>query len=356
MSATDTRIGGSAQRKEDQRFLTGHGRYTDDIDLPRQTYAYFLRSPHAHARIQSIDTALARKAPGVVAVFTGEDLSADGVGALPCGWQITDVSGEPMKEPPHPLLAQGKVRYVGDHVAVVIAETYHQARDAAEQIEVDYEMLDAVVSPVDALASGRPLVHDDVPENRCYTWELGDGSAVDEAFGNAAHVTKLDLVNNRLIPNAIEPRAAVAQYSTGDDRYTLYTTSQNPHLTRLLLCAFILNLPEHKVRVVSPDVGGGFGSKIYPYAEEATLTWASRKVGRPVKWTAERVESFLSDAHGRGHAEIRGSFFLERSPVRAQDELARLQHLCETSLQLRKERGVLRAGVKQWDLSHGEPV
>lgn len=301
MSDATTKIGARAPRSEDQRFLTGHGRYTDDIDLPGQTWAVFLRSPHAHARIKSIDTSEAQQAPGVVAVYTGADVAADGLGGLPCGWQIHDVSGEPMKEPLHPLLAQDKVRYVGDHVAVVIAETDRQARDAAELIDVDYDMLDAVVSPADALESGKPLVHDDVPDNRCYTWELGDGAATEEAFSRAAHVTRLDLVNNRLIPNALEPRAAVAQYSPGDDHYTLYTTSQNPHLARLLLAAFVLNLPEHKLRVVSPDVGGGFGSKIYPYAEEATLTWASKKVGRPIKWTAERSESFLSDAHGRDH-------------------------------------------------------
>ncbi|WP_067562322.1 xanthine dehydrogenase family protein molybdopterin-binding subunit [Halofilum ochraceum] len=301
MGEPTAKIGGSTRRSEDKRFLTGHGRYTDDINMAGQTYACFVRSPHAHARINSIDSSMARDAEGVIAVFTGEDLANDGVGGLPCGWQIHDVSGEPMAEPPHPLLAQGKVRYVGDHVAVVIAETKQQARDAAELVDVDYEMLDAVVSPAKALEAGQPLVHDEVPDNRCYTWELGDSGAADEAFRNAHHVTSLDLVNNRLIPNALEPRAALACYSPGEDHYTLYTTSQNPHLARLLLSAFVLNLPEHKVRVVSPDVGGGFGSKIYPYPEEATLTWASKKIGRPIKWTAERVESFLSDAHGRDH-------------------------------------------------------
>ncbi len=301
MGEPTTKIGGSTRRSEDKRFLTGQGRYTDDINMAGQTYACFVRSPHAHARINSIDTSMARDADGVLAVFTGEDLANDGIGGLPCGWQIHDVSGEPMAEPPHPLLAQGKARYVGDHVAVVIAETKQQARDAAELVDVDYDMLDAVISPAKALESGQPLVHDEVPDNRCYTWELGDSGAADEAFERAHHVTSLDLVNNRLIPNALEPRAAVASYSPGEDHYTLYTTSQNPHLARLLLSAFVLNLPEHKVRVVSPDVGGGFGSKIYPYAEEATLTWASKKIGRPIKWTAERVESFLSDAHGRDH-------------------------------------------------------
>jgi len=301
MSEQDTSIGAPAKRKEDGRFLTGRGRYTDDIDLHGQVYAYFLRSPHAHARINGIDTTQALQAPGVLAVFTGNDLAEDGVGGLPCGWQITDVNGEPMKEPPHPPLAQGKVRYVGDHVAVIIAETYYQAKDAAELVDVDYEMLDAVVSPAAALEPGKALVHDDVPNNQCYVWELGDKAATDDAFAKAAHVTRLDLVNNRLIPNAIEPRAAVASYSQGEDHYTLYTTSQNPHVIRLLMSAFVLNLPEHKVRVVAPDVGGGFGSKIFHYAEEAVLTWASRKVGRPIKWTAERMESFMSDAHGRDH-------------------------------------------------------
>ncbi|HYW02866.1 MAG TPA: xanthine dehydrogenase family protein molybdopterin-binding subunit [Gammaproteobacteria bacterium] len=298
---SDTGIGASVKRREDDRFLTGRGHYTDDISLPHQTWAYFVRSPHAHARIRSIDTAAARKAPGVVAVFTGDDLAADEIGGLPCGWQVTDKHGEPMKEPAHPPLAQGKVRYVGDHVAVVIAESAWQARDAAEMVDVDYEMLPAVVSVDDAVKSDAARVHDDLDDNVCYVWEIGEKADTDAAFDKADHVTTLDLVNNRLIPNAIEPRAALANYSAGDDAYTLYTTSQNPHVTRLLMSAFVLNLPEHKVRVVSPDVGGGFGSKIFHYAEEAVLTWATRKVGRPVKWTADRAESFLCDAHGRDH-------------------------------------------------------
>lgn len=301
MSENENGIGKAVRRREDERFLRGQGRYTDDLSFPGQTHAYFLRSPHAHARIGAIDTAAAREAAGVLAVFTGADLAADKVGGLPCGWQITDIHGEPMKEPAHPALAQGAVRYVGDQVAVVIAESYYQAKDAAELIEVDYEELPAVVSAARALEEGAPQVHDEAPDNRCYVWELGDGAQVDEAFSRAHHVTRLDLVNNRLIPNAIEPRAAIASYSPGEDRYTLYTTSQNPHVTRLLMSAFVLGLPEHKVRVVAPDVGGGFGSKIFHYAEEAVLTWASRKVGRPIRWTAERSEAFLSDAHGRDH-------------------------------------------------------
>lgn len=321
---SDTGIGASIKRKEDFRFLTGSGRYTDDMNLPGQLYAYFVRSPHAHARINGIDKTAAANAPGVVAIYTGEDAAADNLGGLPCGWLITDVNGEPMKEPPHPILAQGKVRYVGDHVAVIIAESQWQAKDAAELLDVDYEVLPAVVSPAKAVEGDAPAVHDEVADNTCYLWGHGDKAATEEAFARAHHVTKLDLVNNRLIPNAIEPRAALAEYSKGEEAYTLYTTTQNPHVIRLLMTAFVLQLPEHKVRVVAPDVGGGFGSKIFHYAEEAVLTWVSRKVGRPVKWTAERSESFLSDAHGRDHvthAELamdeQGNFLAMRVDTKA---------------------------------------
>jgi len=300
MGANETGyIGQSVKRKEDARFLTGTGQYTDDVSLARQTHAYFLRSPHAHARIRGIDTAKAKQAPGVVAIYTGADL--EGVNGLPCGWLITSVDGTPMKEPPHPVLAKGKVRYVGDTVAMVIAETRDQAKDAAELIDVDYDVLPAVVNVVDALKPGAPQVHDEAPGNKCYTWSIGDKATNDAAFAKAAHVTKLDLVNNRLIPNAIEPRAAVASYSAADDAYTLYVTSQNPHVERLLMTAFVLGLPEHKVRVIAPDVGGGFGSKIYLYPEETAMVWAAKRVGRPIKWAAERSESFLADAHGRDH-------------------------------------------------------
>src|SRR5688572_696273 len=293
-------IGARIERKEDVRFLTGAGQYTDDVVLANQSYAYFLRSPHAHARIRSIDTTRARAAPGVLAVFTADDLPPT-VGGLPCGWLITGTDGKPMKEPKHPILAQTTVRYVGDHVALVVAETAVQAKDAAESIDVDYEPLPAVVEVREAQAAGAPQVHDEAPGNVCYVWALGDKGATDAAFAKAAHVTKLDFVNNRLIPNAIEPRACNAAYSRHDDSYTLYVTSQNPHVERLLMTAFVLGLPEHKVRVIAPDVGGGFGSKIYLYAEETVCVWASKLVGRPIKWTAERTESFLSDAHGRDH-------------------------------------------------------
>jgi carbon-monoxide dehydrogenase large subunit len=294
-------IGKRVARKEDQRFLTGKGHYTDDLQRIRQTHAYFLRSPHAHAKITRIDTKAAQNAPGVVAVFTGADTAAAKVGSLICGWVVKDKHGEPHKAPPHPALAVDTVRHVGDPVAMVIAETAAQAKDAAEKIVVDYQELPAVINPAKALDKGAAQLHAEAPGNLCYDWELGDRAAVDAAFAKAAHVTKLDLINNRLIPNAMEPRAAAAEYDAGSGQYTLWTTSQNPHVTRLVLSAFVLGIPEHKLRVIAPDVGGGFGSKIFIYSEETLLTWASAKVNRPIKWTAERNESFVSDAHGRDH-------------------------------------------------------
>jgi len=297
-------IGARIQRKEDYRFLTGAGQYTDDVTLPGQTYGAFVRSPHAHAKIKSIDIAKAKAAKGVLAVYTGDDIAAAKLGGLPCGWLITDVNGQPMKEPPHPILAQGKVRYVGDQVALVVAETQAQARDAAELVDVDYEALPAVVDAVKARAKGAPALHDIAPDNTCYVWAIGDKAAVDAAFSKAAHVTKLELVNNRLIPNAIEPRAANGSFSRADDSYTLYVANQNPHVERLLMTAFVMGLPEHKVRVVAGDVGGGFGSKIYLYAEDVAVTWAAKQINRPVKWTADRSESYVSDAHGRDHQTV----------------------------------------------------
>ncbi len=294
---TDTGIGASVKRVEDARFLTGKGNYTDDINRPNQTYAYMLRSPYAHAKIKSIDTSAAKAAPGVLAVFTGEDMD---VGSIPCGWQVHSKDGEPMLEPKHPALAQGKVRHVGDQIAVVIAETYAQAKSAAEEIDIDYELLPAVVGMEKALKN-ETLVHDDIGSNLCYDWEIGVEADCDAAFAKAHHVTKIDIVNNRLIPNAMEPRAAIGEYDSATGEHTLFTTSQNPHVIRLLMGAFVLSIPEHKLRVVAPDVGGGFGSKIYHYAEEAIVTWAAPKVGRPIKWVAERSESFISDAHGRDH-------------------------------------------------------
>lgn len=299
MSATG--IGAPVRRKEDFRFITGKGQYTDDINRPGQAHAAFLRSPHAHATIKNIDLSAAKAAAGVIAVLTGDDLAKDGVGGLICGWMIHSKDGSPMKAGGHPALAQGKVRYVGDHVAVVIAETLAQARDAAEKIHVDYEVLKPVIDMAHATDQGAPVIHDVAPHNQVYDWHLGDKSAADSAFAKAKHVTKIDLVNNRLIPNAMEPRAAIGDYDAGQDAFTLYTTSQNPHVARLVLSAFIGIAPEHKLRVIAPDVGGGFGSKIFIYAEETVCVWAAKKVGRPVKWTGDRTEAFLADAHGRDH-------------------------------------------------------
>ena len=295
-------IGQSVKRVEDKRFITGQGQYTDDIILPGMTYAYILRSPYAHAKINSIDISAARAMEGVVAVFTGQDITNAGVNGVPAGWQVNFKNGDTMKEPPHPLLVADKVKHVGDSVAIVIAESREIAKDAADLIDVDYEVFDAVVNPAEAVKPGAPLVHDDVPSNMSFDWELGNPkSEVDAAMAAAHHITSLDLVNQRMIPNPIEPRSAIGHFESSHDRYTLYTTSQNPHLTRLLMCAFVLGLPEHKVRVVAPDVGGGFGSKIFHYTEEALVTWASGKIGRPVKWTSDRSEAFLTDAHGRDH-------------------------------------------------------
>jgi len=295
-------IGQPVRRREDYRFLTGQGTYTDDINRPGQLHAFILRSPHANARINGIDTSAASSAPGVVTVFTGKDLEAEGIGGLPCGWLVNSKDGSPMKEPPHPVLAVGRVRHVGDPVAVVIAESLGQARDAAENIEVDYAVEPAVVDPFAALQPGAPQVWpEQAPGNVCYDWHLGDRDAVDAAITRAARIVKLDLINNRLVPNAMEPRAAIGEFDRATNEYTLYTTSQNPHVIRLLMGAFVLHLPEARLRVVAPDVGGGFGSKIYHYAEEAIVTWVAGKVRKPVKWTAERSESFMSDAHGRDH-------------------------------------------------------
>ncbi|MBX6322399.1 MAG: xanthine dehydrogenase family protein molybdopterin-binding subunit [Rhodospirillaceae bacterium] len=299
MPDTATGIGAAVRRKEDQRFITGRGNYTDDIG--GELFAAFVRSPHAHALIRKVDAGRAARAPGVVAIFTGADYKADGKGGLPCGWLVKNKDGSPMKEPPHPPLVADRVRHVGDQVAVVIAESREQAYEAAALVEVDYQVLPVVATLADAVKPGAPLVFDDVPGNICYDWEIGDKAATDAAFAKAHHVTRIDLVNNRIVPNAIEPRSAIAEYNRATGDYTLYTSSQNPHVIRLLMGAFVLGIPESKLRVVAPDVGGGFGSKIFHYAEEAVVTWVAGKLGRRIKWTADRSESFLTDAHGRDH-------------------------------------------------------
>ena len=292
-------IGVAVRRKEDYRFVRGAGTYTDDIRHVGEAFAHILRSQHAHAKVVSIDTEAAAACDGVVAVYTSADMAS--VGGIPCGWQVTGKDGNPMNEPKHPVLAEGKVRHVGDPVAVVVAESQAQARDASEVIDVEYELLDAVVDMSAAISNGSATVHDDVGTNLCFDWALGDKEAVDAAFEQAHHVAKLSLVNNRLIPNAIEPRCAIGEYDQGTGNYTLHTTSQNPHVIRLLMGAFVLGLPEHKLRVHAPDVGGGFGSKIFNYAEEIIVTWCAGQLNRPVKWISDRSEAFMSDAHGRDH-------------------------------------------------------
>ena len=298
---SDTGIGARVVRKEDHRFITGKGRYTDDINLKGQAYAYFVRSPHAHATIKSINKKKAQAAPGVIAVLDGADVAQDKIGGLICGWMIHSKDGSGMKAGPHPILAVGKVRYAGDHVAVVIAETKDQAKAAAGLVNVSYGVLPHVVD-VGKAKGHKAVVHEAAPDNVVFNWSLGDEAATSAAFDSAAHVTKLDIVNNRLIPNAMEPRAAIGSYNTGDDHFTLYTTSQNPHVARLVISAFHGLCPENKLRVIAPDVGGGFGSKIFIYAEEVVCLWASKRIGGiPVKWTGERSEAFLADAHGRDH-------------------------------------------------------
>lgn len=298
---TKNGMGASVRRKEDYRFITGNGNYVDDINRPNQVYAYIVRSPVAHARLAGVDSAAALAVPGVVAVLTGADMAADGIGGLPCGWGINNKDGSPMAEPGHPPLAAEAVRYVGDQVAVVIAESKAIARDAGELVEVDYDELPAVAGLEAASANGAPLVWDEAPGNICYDWEIGDQAATETAFASAKQFASIDVVNNRLIANAMEPRSAIGEYDVGKDEHTLFTTSQNPHVIRLLMGAFVMGIPEHKLRVIAPDVGGGFGSKIFHYAEEAIVTWAAKKIKRPIKWTAERSESFISDAHGRDH-------------------------------------------------------
>jgi carbon-monoxide dehydrogenase large subunit len=298
-NTTATGVGAAVRRREDLRFITGKGQYTDDISRPGETRAVFVRSPHAHAKIKSVDTKAAAAMPGVLAVLAGAQLAGDKIGNLICGWMIHSKDGSPMKMAPHPAIAAGKACYVGDPVAVVVAETLAQARDAAEKVKVDYEVLPAVTDP--AKAQSQSAIHEVAPKNTIYQWHLGDAKAVDAAITSAKHVTKLDIVNNRLVPNAMEPRVAIGEYDSGTQNFTLWNTSQNPHVARLVIAAFVGMAPEHKLRVIAPDVGGGFGSKIFIYPEEVVCLWAAKKVGRPVKWTCDRSEAFLADAHGRDH-------------------------------------------------------
>lgn len=294
-------IGARVARKEDKRFITGKGRYVDDMAVPGMKHAHFVRSPHAHARITGIDCSAAQKMPGVIGILDGKQLTEDGIGNLICGWMIHSKDGTPMNMGAWRPLAQDIVRYVGDAVLIVVADTKAQARDAAEAVVVDYEPLPAVTGALKALEADAPQLHPEAKGNLIYDWEIGDSAAADAAIASAAHVTEMKIVNNRLVPNAMEPRAALGVYDEAEDHYTCYTTSQNPHVARLVMSAFYNVAPENKLRVVAPDVGGGFGSKIFIYPEEVVCLWASKRTGVPVKWNGDRTEAFLCDAHGRDH-------------------------------------------------------
>ncbi|MBH79598.1 MAG: carbon monoxide dehydrogenase [Gammaproteobacteria bacterium] len=297
--AKEQGIGAAVKRKEDLRFITGSGRYTDDLNQPGQLYAAFLRSPYARADILDIRSEEAEALEGVVAVLTGVQMAEDGLGDLPCGWQVKQKDGSDMVSAPHPPLAVQAVNYVGEPYGIVVADSIATALQAVELVTTEFRELDPIVDLV--LATDSERIHADVARNLAYDWELGDAEATDAAMQRAAHVTRIEITNNRLIPNAMEPRAALGIYEAATEEHTLYTTSQNPHLERLVLSAFVQIAPEHKLRVIAPDVGGGFGSKIFIYAEETAVLWAARRVGRPVKWTASRSEAFLADAHGRDH-------------------------------------------------------
>jgi carbon-monoxide dehydrogenase large subunit len=301
--ATARLLGASIKRREDPRFITGKGNYVDDLKLAGMTYATFVRSPHAHAGIRKIDTSKALKHPGVVAVFTGKDMT--GVNSLPCGWDLRKDKNVPgvvqdLAMVPHMPLSSDAARHVGDPVAVVIADSQDAALDAAELVTVDWDVKPSVTATAGAAQAGAAQIHAGAPGNIAFKWELGGGD-LDAAFKGADVVVKKRIVNQRLVANAMEPRACVARFeeSTGD--LTLWVTSQNPHVHRLLMCAFVLGIPEHKVRVISPDVGGGFGSKIFLYNEEVVCSWASRQIKRPIRWTATRREAYQTDAHGRDH-------------------------------------------------------
>ena len=303
-TTTERLFGKSIKRREDPRFITGRGQYVDDLKLPGMTYAAFVRSPHAHARIKSIDVSQSKAHPGVVAVFTGKDMA--GVNSLPCGWDLRKSKNIPgvvqdLAMVPHMPLTSDVARHVGDPVAVVIADSQLAAIDAAEKVNVAWEPLPAVTATEKATASGAAQVHADAPGNVAFKWALGDAAATDAAFKNAAVTVKKRIVNQRLVANAMEPRACVARFDVATGELTLWVTSQNPHVHRLLMCAFVLGIPEHKVRVIAPDVGGGFGSKIFLYNEEVVCSWASRQLKRPIRWTSSRREAYMTDAHGRDH-------------------------------------------------------
>lgn len=295
----ETGIGKSVKRIEDARFLTGRGRYLDDISLPQMCHGAVVTSPHAHALIRSIDAAAARAAPGVLCVLTGRDALADGLGGMPPLFMPEDTGGLKGYRTYRPALALDKARCVGDRIAFIVAETADQAYDAAELLVVDYESLPSVASVEEAVKVGAPRVHEECEGNRCCVVMFGNESATEAAFADAKHVITLKLESNRLTACSLEPRGAIGQYDAADDEYLLYTSSQNPHGARQMLAAHVFKEPESKFRVISPDVGGGFGMKADPYPEDALVLWAAKRCGRPVKWIASRSESFLGDNHGR---------------------------------------------------------
>ena len=294
-------VGQALRRVEDERLLTGHGQFTDDIRLDGEAVGTLLRSPYAHAEIAAIDTAEAAAAPGVLAIYTSRDLDADGIGDIPCKTPLPGKGGRKMVMPGHPVLARGRVRHVGDPVAFVVAETLAQAKDAAELIEVDYQDLPTVVDTAAALDPDAPHIWDEAPDNLSLHWDLGNQAATDAAMAKAAHVTRLELINNRLVVNAMEPRNALGDYDPAEDRFTLHTGSQGSHKLKPQLADDIFHVPAEKVRVVTPDVGGAFGMKNFLFAEQVLVLYAARALGRPVRWNGERGESFLSDSQGRDH-------------------------------------------------------
>src|SRR5712671_1776426 len=292
-------IGQPVRRVEDRRFITGHGNYVDDINRQRQAYAFMLRSPHAHARIGAIETAAALSTPGVLAVFTGEDLARDGIGTIPCLSALANRDGSPSVLPPYLAIARGRVRHVGNTVAMVVAESGAAARDAAELIAVDYQPLPAAVDTAHALDPGQPQVWDEAPGNLFFDWEIGDRAAVERAMAAARHRVAVELVNNRVVVNSMEPRGAIGEYDPGEDAYTLWSSTQGSHFIRNLLAESVFRIPENRIRVVTRDVGGGFGMKLFLYPEHILVLWAAKKVGRPVKWTPERSDAFMTDTQGR---------------------------------------------------------
>jgi carbon-monoxide dehydrogenase large subunit len=288
-------------RTEDFRFLTGQGRFTEDISVPGEAHAFVLRSPHAHAGIEGIETSEAQAAPGVLAVLTGADYASDGLGSLPCIFPFKNRDGTSLVRPPHPALILVRARHVGDPVALVVAETPEAARDAAELIEVDYAPLPAVTDTAAALAPDAPQVWDDIPDNTSIDWEAGDEAATAAAFAAAHHVTRVRVEVPRVAPSTMEARSAIGVYDQDEGRYTLHTPSQGVHMLRNVLCDYVFNMPRERLRVLTPDVGGAFGMKLFPYPEQVLVLWAARRLGRPVKWVAERGEAFLSDSQSRDH-------------------------------------------------------